>query len=72
MLESVNEKGVDQAIIGNFRLRRLRRKKTIGDNCHPSKRHYSVAVSAQMRVYVWGVASERDGSRNDSAGVFRP
>ena len=47
-------------------------KKTIGDNCHPSKRHYSVAVSAQMRVYVWGVASERDGSRNDSAGVFRP
>ena len=71
-IESVNEKGVDQAIIGNFRLRRLRRKKTIGDNCHPSKRHYSVAVSAQMRVYVWGVASERDGSRNDSAGVFRP
>ena len=31
-----------------------------------------MAVSAQMRVYVWGVASERDGSRNDSAGVFRP
>lgn len=47
------KKELTKQLLEISRLRRLRRKKTIGDNCHPSKRHYSVAFPPKCE-YMYG------------------